>query len=244
MVQSLRCPNCGKNLSEASILALAPVCDACQSVLTIVGGTLGLTGAYGLADSEEIKRKRIKADLRVFDDYIDKYRGGVVHCENELKRTQESYARLPDRPVLHQLKDVPSFFGCVFSSIFCLGATFCYGFFAFLVITLILAVIESIFSVDLGRLVFVMMLIASIVCLSVIYSNMIPYFHAIKENGNMPTENERMIREFETKCREAVEIAKDAKLAADHKLRIDLRDYEAKLETVKKKRDDVSKLLA
>ena len=88
-------------------MALAPVCKHCGTVITMTGGTLGLTSAYGVNDST-ITRKRIEADLTVFSDYRKKYIGMMEACNQQLSWGVERYADLPSPPTLLELQPVPS----------------------------------------------------------------------------------------------------------------------------------------
>ena len=69
-----QCSNCGGPLSETSVLALAPVCERCGTVITEIGGSLGLTSAYSVNDPT-ITRRRVEADLGVFREYQMRYHG-------------------------------------------------------------------------------------------------------------------------------------------------------------------------
>lgn len=103
-----KCPSCGGSLSEASILALAPVCGHCGTVITKVGGTFRLTGAYGVNDPT-ITRKRVEPDLAVLCEYRDNYVGMVEACKQQLNWSVERYAKLPNKPELLSLQPVPPF---------------------------------------------------------------------------------------------------------------------------------------
>ena len=103
-----QCPNCGGPLSETSVLAIAPVCQRCGTVITKIGGTLGLTSAYGINDPT-ITRKRVEADLAVFSDYINKYVGMMEACKQQLEWGVERYANHPSLPELLAVQPVPPF---------------------------------------------------------------------------------------------------------------------------------------
>ena len=103
-----KCPSCGSPLSETSVLALAPVCTYCGAVITEIGGTLGLTSAYGVNDPT-ITHKRVEADLAVFRDYQKKYMGMLEACKQQLNWGVERYAHLPNPPELLALQEVPPF---------------------------------------------------------------------------------------------------------------------------------------
>ena len=103
-----RRPSCAASLSETSVLALAPVCSHCGSVITAIGGTLGLTSAYGVGDPT-ITRRRVEADLAVFREDQVKYRGMLEACKEQLTWSVERYARLPLPPELLKLEQGPSF---------------------------------------------------------------------------------------------------------------------------------------
>lgn len=94
-----RCPSCGSSLSETSVLALAPVCSHCHAVLTSVGGTLGMTSAYGVADPT-ITRRRVEADLAVFHEYERKYTGMLEACKEQRDWGANRYADMPPAPEL------------------------------------------------------------------------------------------------------------------------------------------------
>lgn len=97
MPVAANCPSCAAPLSETSVLALAPICSHCGVVITSVGGTLGLTGAYGVNDPT-ITRRRVEADLAVLRDYQEKYRGMKEACIQQLGWGLERYAELPAPP--------------------------------------------------------------------------------------------------------------------------------------------------
>src|ERR1051325_8343658 len=100
------CPSCGSALSETSVLALAPICNYCGAVITNTGGTLGLTGVYGVGD-KTITRRRVEADLAVLHEYQVKYDGMKRACMEQLHWGVESYAKLPQPPTLLTLQPVP-----------------------------------------------------------------------------------------------------------------------------------------
>ena len=112
MVTSSVCPACGAPISETAILALAPICTHCHSVLITVGGSLGLTGAFGVGD-RDITRARIQADLKVLCDYIENYDGMKEHCKQKLTWTAERYARLPPTPAMLPIETGPRLFACI-----------------------------------------------------------------------------------------------------------------------------------
>src|ERR1035437_7251884 len=103
MPVAARCPSCGASLSETSVLALAPVCSHCGVVLTTIGGTLGLTSAYGVGDPT-ITRRRVEADLAVFHEYRLKYEGMLEACTQQLAWGMDRYAKLPPAPEFLELK--------------------------------------------------------------------------------------------------------------------------------------------
>ena len=102
MPQVAGCPACGSALSEAAVLALAPVCGYCKSVLVNFGGTLGLTGAYGVSDPT-ITRKRLDADIQVVEEYVERYRDMIAASAEELAWGVDRYADLPPAPELQSV---------------------------------------------------------------------------------------------------------------------------------------------
>src|SRR5262245_12973867 len=94
-----QCPSCGASLSEVAVLALAPVCSRCGAVITTVGGTLGLTSAFGVGRST-ITKARVEADLKVLQDYLANYRGMMEACRQQLQWGADRYARVPPPPDL------------------------------------------------------------------------------------------------------------------------------------------------
>jgi hypothetical protein len=96
------------------VLALAPICIN-GHVITKTGGTLGLTGAYGVNDST-FSRRRVEADLAVFREYLVNYRGMKEACKQQLDWGVERYAKLPQPPELLALQYVPSFRELLFGS--------------------------------------------------------------------------------------------------------------------------------
>src|SRR5437773_1495694 len=112
MPKAAECPNCGSPLSETSVLALAPVCERCGTVVMETGGTLGATSAYGVNDPT-ITRARIEADLAVFTQYLSNYFGMREACKEQLIWGVERYAKLPQKPELLQFEPIPPLAQCV-----------------------------------------------------------------------------------------------------------------------------------
>ena len=84
-------------------MALAPICAHCGVVITSAGGTLGVTSAYGVGDPT-ITRKRVEADLAVFHEYRLKHTGMLDVCVQQLGRSAEHYADLPETPKFLELQ--------------------------------------------------------------------------------------------------------------------------------------------
>ncbi len=89
MPTAATCPSCAAPLSETSVLALAPICNHCGVVIARIGGTLGLTGVYGVGDPT-ITRRRVEADLAVFREYRMKYFGMLeaVGVRNDMRNSR------------------------------------------------------------------------------------------------------------------------------------------------------------
>jgi hypothetical protein len=99
MTISAQCPNCSAPLSETSVCALAPVCDYCGTVVVKTGGSLGITGAYGVNDPS-LTKKRIEADLKVLEEHRSNCLGMLLASKEQLNWNVERYAVFPPRPVL------------------------------------------------------------------------------------------------------------------------------------------------
>ena len=108
MPVAAQCPNCGKNLSETSVVAGAPHCTACGAWIVGVNGTLGLTSAYGHGDSS-LTRRRVEADLTVLHEYQMKYSGMMEDCKQKLGWSVEQHAKfnnlLPQPPKLLEIQE-------------------------------------------------------------------------------------------------------------------------------------------
>src|SRR5438067_2541388 len=89
----------GAPFSEAAVAAMAPVCASCGVVTVSLGGTLGITAAYGIGDSE-ITRRRIEADLGVLMDYESNCVGLIEASRQKLEWPVDRYATLPPVPSL------------------------------------------------------------------------------------------------------------------------------------------------
>lgn len=244
MIKAAKCPNCGAPLDETSVVALAPVCHSCDTVLTNTGGTLGLTGVFGVSDPT-ITRRRVEADLAVFHEYQVKYRGMKEACKQQLGWGVERYAKLPQPPELLKLKDVPSFWkglgaGLGLSAIWFVGAIF---------VTLIIDLlywISTLFSKSLtGKqedYIFFTLFFGG--CVVIVLGFLFPHYRARIANGKRPRENARRQKAHEEAVAAALKAAEPLKEAEDHRLRCQIRDVEGNAETVDKKEADVRQLLA
>ncbi len=247
------CPRCGASLSETSVLALAPVCGHCGSVITKSGGTLGLTSAYGVNDPT-ITRKRVEADLEVFCDYRNKYIGMLEASKEQLNWGVERYAKIPNPPELLEVIYVPNFwkdlFGGLFFGIGLSIAIWIGGGILMIVIALISAIIYAFVNSNLrgdppwfNFICFVygiLVLGAWIVPLS---AALLPHIKAKIANGKRPTENERRQMEYEMLLQQAMKAAEPVKAAQDHRLRCQIRELEGLIKTMSEKAEDVRKIL-
>jgi hypothetical protein len=105
-------------------------------VITSIGGTLGLTSAYGVGDPT-ITRRRVEADLAVFREYQMKYRGMLEACKQQLGWGVERYAKVPDPPELLPLVPVP------YSLLFILLAGLFYSFGVLLFVTIAFSLLSG-----------------------------------------------------------------------------------------------------
>ena len=245
-----QCPNCGAPLSETSVLALAPVCENCHTVITKIGGTLGLTSAYGISDPT-ITRKRVEADLAVFCDYRNKYVGMLEACKEQLNWGVERYAKLPSRPELLPVVEVPPLWPLLWRIfVWTIGAWFCWGIVVlvlYLPLLLLCCVISCVITGSEGAgkeqagAIVGFGLCVALLAPSVV--NLTPYFKARAANGKRPAENVRRQRAYEAARTEALEAAEPIKAAQDHRLRCQIRELEGLITTVTEKAEDVRRLL-
>ena len=246
-----QCPNCGGPLSETSVLALAPVCERCGTVITKLGGTLGLTSAYGVNDPT-ITRKRVEADLAVFCDYGNKYVGMLEACKEQLNWGMERYAKHPNPPQLLSLQPVPHFEEGLRKG---LGLAFMWGIPCF-------CISIAPISVPIGLLIMlshppqppqdwrgllgpmsVSMLLAVVWYGAFVWFHLRPHYKAKAANGDRPFENARRQKAYEETRAAALKAAEPVKAAQDHRLRCQIRELEGLITTVTEKAEDVRRLL-
>jgi len=209
-------------------------------VITGIGGTLGLTGAYGVSDST-ITRRRVEADLAVFREYQVKYRGMKEACIQQLDWGVERYAQLPQPPELLKLEHVPPI------SDLLLGRR-CKDFgdwvellFGGIPIILIASIVAAnYFSSPLivypaGYLAFGLFLH--------VVKLLLPHFKAKISNGDMPQENARRQKAYDAAVAAALKKAEPLKAAEDHRLRVQIRELEGSAKTVSDKEAEVRRLL-
>lgn len=235
-----QCPNCGSTLSETSIIALAPVCEHCRTVITEIGGTLGLTGAYGVNDPT-ITRRRVEADLAVFREYQMKYRGMLEDCKQRLQWGLERYAQLPHRPQLLELKEVPPLIN---------GEKFGIAIFMLPLLFLVTWVASVFFFAFVNSLAGLLekgvtyWVIGGLSMAEDFWFITVDHFHAKAANGNRPRENARRQKAFEDAMAIALKAAEPLKAAEDHRLRFQIRELEGLIKTVDKKETEVRQILA
>lgn len=246
-----RCPSCSCPLSETSILALAPVCQACGIVITEVGGSLGQTSTYGVNDPT-IQRARVAADLSVLLAYSSKYAGMIESCKEQLLWGVERYAQLPQKPNLLPLQPVPSLLSCLFYGLSL--ATICSAYACF--VPLLSAIVF--FITLLGVAIDSKLLRDQAFVRNFLSSGFItvswwggftlfylwPYFSAIQANGERPMENARRQKDYELAYAMALKAAEPVRSAQNHRLSVQIRELEGLVRTVTKKADDVRRILA
>ena len=229
-----QCPNCGGPLSETSVLALAPVCERCGTVITKIGGTLGLTSAYGVNDPT-ITRERVEADLAVFCDHRTKSERMLEAHKEQLTWGVERYAKLPIPPEYLSLVTPPEFDGTG-----CLGCLF--G------LPLVIAGIVLPFVVvfkhgELATDVFALILL-EIMGLSIFYGFSIgPYVKVWKANGSRPIENARRKKAYEEARAEALKAAEPIKKAQDYRLTVQIRELDGLIKTYTEKEEEIRGIL-
>jgi hypothetical protein len=233
-------------------------------VITIIGGTLGLTSAYGLGDAT-LTRRRVEADLAVFCEYQMKYRGMLAACTEQLNWGVERYADLPPSPALLDLEDVPSFWKGLKG--LGIGLAVAPLWFAFMFIVAMIVTFLSIICCGIYEMVknlpigtvapwekplnsLLLLLLWGGIVLSVLsgvvsaLSGPYNHFRVIKANGNKPSENARRKRAHEEAVAAALKVAERAKAAEDHRLRYQIREVEGFAKTVGEKEAAVRRILA
>ncbi|WP_310452257.1 hypothetical protein [Sulfuritalea sp.] len=252
------------------MVALAPVCTNCRSVITSVGGTLGLTGTYGVSDAT-ITQRRVEADLAVLREYQVKYRGMKEACLQQLDWSVERYAKLPQTPELLALENVPDFWASLGSGLtsaagWLFGSTI--GSYVFMVVYDIIfhsfrraglthtpsfAWIEHIPFFVFGipgpgrrylepeNLILNLFVLGG--CVVVVLACLFPHFKAKRSNGDRPRENARRQKAHQEAVATALKAAEPLKAAEDHRLRVQIRELESCAKTVSDKEAEVRRLL-
>lgn len=243
-----RCPACAATLSETSVIALAPVCDHCGAVITLTGGSLGLTGVYGVNDPT-VTRERKEADLRVLREYRSKYLGMLEASKEQLLWNVNKYVVLPQKPEWLRIKRVPKVinFGGVFPV--ALACTAVGG--LLLGLFLLIGGDRGALSPNGPGVVLWFPLLFFGFWTAVVS---LPFFlfslpgriaqnrKAIENNGDRPLENARRQAAYEIARAESLKSAEATKAAADHRLRCQIRQLEALIKTMTSKIEEVSRL--
>jgi hypothetical protein len=210
-----------------------------------LGGTLGFTGVYGVSDAT-ITRRRVEADLAVFREYQERYRGMKEACLQQLDWGVERYAKLPQPPQFFTLQNVPPIVTgeSIFAVVSCLVGLavlwlIYYPFHWFLTATRFPIPIPStdamqviLFLIALGFGVFMMA------------PEFIAHNTASKANGDMPQENARRQKAYEDAVAAALRVADPLKAAQDHRLRCQIRELESLATALGEKEVKVRGLLA
>ena len=258
MPQVAGCPACGSALTEAAVLALAPVCGYCKSVLINVGGTLGLTGAYGVSDPT-ITRKRLDADIRVVEEYMERYRDMIAASHEELAWGVDRYADLPPDPELLSVDTtLPGKTALVFPIL--TGITYLHLTTLHQQLTWIFGVVErptyliDQYGIILGFLFGLFLLLLSLV-LAVSPFILVPavfasgiafvaYLLGGPRRARAQRENSSRLLKHRQAATAALSEAEPKKRAQDHRLRLRIREAEANLETLTSKVAELRSLRA
>ena len=256
-----KCPNCGASLSEAAVLALAPVCLFCKTVLIGVGGSLGLTGVYGVSDPN-ITRRRIEADRAVFQEYKMKYSGMLQACLEQLGCSVERYADLPQAPEFLELGEVPSFWKGLGFGVLIAPVWLIFVMIAGMVLQVIYWICNIVYRIGhemgeankglpmtstdladwhLNAIATLAIWVGWAVC---VLGGPVIHFRAKAANGNKPLENARRQEAYEHAKDAALKAAEPIKGAEDYRLRLTIREVEALALTVTEKEAELSQLLA
>lgn len=241
-----RCPSCGSALSEAAVLALAPVCSHCGSVLTLVGGTLGLTSAYGVNDASFTKR-RLAADLAVIDEYVTKYEGMIHASQQQLKWSVERYAVLPPRPELLPNVEAPSGTRASLGPIAGAGCLFylltwdaLYAFFVFPKQPR--EALDGCGMLLVGLVVLLAIPLALLPALVAGIAASASYLSARPRQAHVDRENRIRAASYEHALRAALADAEPRKHAEDYRLRLVIREAEGLLKTIHENRNELTRL--
>jgi len=267
MPVAAQCPQCGKNLSETSVVAGAPHCSACGAWIVGVNGTLGLTSAYGVGDSA-LTRRRIEADLGVLREYQTRYTGMMEACKQQLGWGVERYAKFPSNPELLEVKQVPSFMGGIGRGLLIWITSPIWGFLVFLVLAMAGAAVIAILNLicmafkiplaseyldsllnqpshyspqTLGLILNIIGIAWFVLCLLMGTSK---HFSVKRANSNRPAENARRQKAYEKAKAAALEDAVPLKAAQDHRLRVQIRELEGEIKAVNEKAANVRGILA
>ena len=263
------CPQCSGPLSDAAVVALAPVCKYCNAVLTVVGGSLGLTGVYGVNDST-FTRQRVAADLALHREYRQKYEGAIEHCKQSLRHPAEHYAKLPAKPQILPLEPFVTdwtikfwwlYFGYLLpvlvlasQNVATTGSMFgSIGVFLTLcpvvnLLVLILALLFNALGCLLAKLNGFLLRehgwFIEFFLLWTVLGAFLSVCITMWRNGLRPVENARRMRIHAEACAAAVEAAEPLKKAEDHRLRCQIRECEALIRTVSANEEKLQQLLA
>ncbi len=253
MVTAAHCPGCGATLSETSIVAVAPMCGHCGAVITMIGGSLGLTSAFGLSDPT-ITRKRIEADLAVLRDYHTRYIGMMEDCKRKLRLGVENYVSKPKPPELLRLEKVIPFWeplaNVTVGEIQLFIAIIPAGLLLGLVYNICFGIYELSNNLPFGSpdpfLPYIINFLL-IVTLGPLIGSLFYGIHIHLKtkavNGKRPQENDRLKREYDKAVTASLIAAEPLKAAEDHRLRKQIQELEGLIKTVNQKEADVLKIL-
>lgn len=242
------CPSCGAPLSDASVVALAPICQSCGVVLTVIGGTLALTGVYGVNDPT-FTRRRVEADLLLHQEYRRRYEGAIEDCKQKLLRPADHYAQLPQPPKLLALEDVialklTGFWAFYYVYLLPLLAYLSLNKFRwddalFMVIPGLNWIFTLAFITGKDRSAF----LSGLIFLAIV-GEVVRRGKTIVANGMKPLENARRQKAYDDAFVAALKAAEPLKKAEDHRLRCQIRDSESLAETLGENEAKVRQLLA
>jgi hypothetical protein len=213
-------------------------------VITNVGGTLGFTGVYGVSDAT-ITRRRVEADLAVFREYKERYRGMKEACLQQLDWGVERYAKLPQPPELLELVDVPSFQAILlYISKIVRGHMAIFGTVVF-VVTLILLNLFQVPHSGSNEWFFILLIIEFVLfAVFFVSGGLLVRYRARTANGETPQENARRKEAYQKAVGAAFKAADPLKAAQDHRLRCQIRELESLGTTLGVKEAKVRELLA
>ena len=227
-------------------MAMAPVCSSCGVVIVGLGGTFGLVGAYGVNDANFTK-DRVEADLGVFREYQERYKGMKLAGLQQIDWSPERYVTLPTMPALLEVATVPSFAATASSAV---KYALVWIVLSFIVggwgLGFILYVVDSLFRLPFWLQKHYNFISALIWVCGGLVAFGVPFYRRLLlqiRNGSHPRENAKRLMEYEKARAAALRHGSALKAAEDHRIRQRVAELDALAATLSKKEESVRELL-